>query len=67
MGSVWSRGGSCTLYFVFADVDVRCGLDDVACEVVDHLEDLMLCPFEDSPNNRVVLSSERVAVFVLEE
>lgn len=30
------QGGSRTLYFVFTDIDVRRGLDDVTCEVVDH-------------------------------
>ena len=33
---MYRRGGSRTLYFVLADVDVRRGLDDVAGEVVDH-------------------------------
>jgi hypothetical protein len=35
------RGGSRTLYFVLADVDVRRGLDDVAREVEDHVAGIL--------------------------
>lgn len=35
------RGGSRTLYFVLANVDVRRGLDDVTREVEDHLDDIL--------------------------
>jgi hypothetical protein len=40
------QGGSRTLYFVLADVDVRRGLDDVACEVEDHVDGILQsCPY----------------------
>lgn len=35
-----NRGGGRTLYFVFADVNVRRRLDNSACEVEHHLEDM---------------------------
>ena len=41
-----NRGGSRTLYFVLADVDVRGRLDNSACEVEDHLEDTSLAVFD---------------------
>ena len=40
------RGGSRTLYFVLADVNVRRRLDDSACEVEDHLESTSLAVLE---------------------
>ena len=47
MRQACGQGGSRTLYFVFADVNVRRGLDDVAGEVVDHVvgvsQSLLVC------------------------